>query len=127
VVKVVSTEKVEVKVQLDEKVYHALEWYVRETSYWVCNDDKDKSISEYVADVVKEWLKMEAREPKDAIDCIKNELSLLLDLENKVEIPTAFYKYLEKIALKENKTVDQLVEETTYKFIKECEAGERAP
>jgi predicted DNA-binding antitoxin AbrB/MazE fold protein len=117
-----STEKVEVKVQFPEKVYHALEWYVRETSYWVSNDDKDKSISEYVADVVEEWLKMEAREPKDAIDYIKNELSLLLDLENKVEIPTAFYKHLEKIALKENKTVDQLVEEEIYKIIKGSKA-----
>jgi hypothetical protein len=50
------SETIEVKVQFPEKVYHALEWYVQETSYWVCNDDRDKSISEYVADVVKWWL-----------------------------------------------------------------------
>jgi hypothetical protein len=72
---------VEVKVRFPEKVYHALEWYVQETSYWVSNDKKDQAISEYVADVVKEWLKMEAREPKDAIDHIKSELCLLLDLK----------------------------------------------
>jgi len=116
------SEMVEVKVSFPAKVYHALDWYVRETSYWVSEDKRDQSISEYVADVVKEWLKMEAREPKDAIDCIKNELSLLLDLENKVEIPTAFYKYLEKIASKENKTVDQLVEEEIYRIIKGSKA-----
>lgn len=74
-------EMVEVKVQFPEKVYHALEWYVQETSYWVCNDKKDQSISEYVADVVKWWLEREAKEPTDAIDHIKRELCLLLDLE----------------------------------------------
>jgi len=75
------SEKVEIKVHLDEKVYHALDWYIQSTSYWVSNDNRDRSISEYIADVVEEWLKMEARNPQDAVDYIKRELCLLLDLE----------------------------------------------
>ena len=76
-------EVVEVKVKLPERTYRALEYYVPMTGYWVSNESKDESISEWIADAAKEWLKMEAREPKDAIDSIKRELNLILDIEEK--------------------------------------------
>ena len=47
-------------------------------------------------------------------------------MSKKIKIPIELYERLEKRALKENKTVDQLVEELTYEFIKECEAGGKA-
>jgi len=76
-----SNESVEIKIRLPLKVHDALTFYTRLTSYWVCNDDEDKSISEYVADIVEEWLKMEAREPQDAIEETKRILQEKLDLE----------------------------------------------
>jgi len=79
------SEIIEVKVQLPQKVHHALTFYVGLTDEWVSNEHKDEAISGYVAHIVEGWLKMEAREPQDAVECIKRELCLLLDLE--AEIP----------------------------------------
>jgi hypothetical protein len=81
VVKVVSTEKVEIKVQLDKKVHNALTFYVGVNDTWISNEHKDEAISGYVAHIVEEWMKMEARNPQDAVECITRELCLLLDLE----------------------------------------------
>ncbi|MCX6654308.1 MAG: hypothetical protein NTY03_04205 [Candidatus Bathyarchaeota archaeon] len=72
------SEKVEVKVQLDAKVYQALEWYLKHTSYWVGNDHLEESLSGYIADIVKEWLEMEATNPQDALESIKDEMKILL-------------------------------------------------
>ena len=71
------SETIEIKVKLPEKTYRALEWYVRQTRYWRDNDHESETISEYLADVAEEWLKMEADDPQDAVDAIKAEMQLL--------------------------------------------------
>jgi hypothetical protein len=75
------SETVEVKVQLPQKIYNTLTFYVGVNDEWISNEHKDEAISGYVAHIVEEWLKQEARNPQDAVDYIKRELCLLLDLE----------------------------------------------
>jgi hypothetical protein len=75
------TEKVKVEIELPEKIYNALEWYVRNTKYWVFNDHKDKSISQFCEYCVKWVLEAEANDPQMAYNFVRNELSEQLDLE----------------------------------------------
>lgn len=78
-VKVLSTDLIEVKVYLDKKVYQALEYYVRLTIHWAGNEHKDQAISGYVAHIAEKWLEMEAANPQDALEAIKDELQVLLE------------------------------------------------
>ena len=75
------SETVEVKVKLPQKIHNALTFYVGVNDEWISNEHKDEAISGYVAHVIEKWLKQEVREPRDAVECIKKELCLLLDLE----------------------------------------------
>ena len=66
---------VSVDLELDKDLYHALEWYVRTTQYWVSNDHKESSIKSFIEYCVKWVLKAEARDPQMAYDFIKDTMS----------------------------------------------------
>jgi hypothetical protein len=72
------SETVEVKVNLPKRTFWGLEWYVMQTSFWLDNDHLEQSLSDYVAYIIREWLGMEADEPKDARDFITQELKQIL-------------------------------------------------
>ena len=42
------------------------------------NDHLEESLSDYVADIVREWLNMKSEEPKEARDFISKELKQML-------------------------------------------------
>lgn len=69
----------EIKVKLDEKTGKAFDWYVMQTHFWGCNDQRQKSYEEYASYIIKNWLEMEKENPQDAITMIKDEMKLLLE------------------------------------------------
>jgi hypothetical protein len=79
------SDKVNVTVKLEKKVYRALEWYLPYTSYWVTNArevSKDQAISEWIAKVILENLEAEASKgAPSASDFIANELKSMLNVE----------------------------------------------
>ena len=75
------SKTIEFKVRLPMKVHDALDFYTRLTSEWISNEQEEEAISGYVAHIIEEWLKMEARDPKDAIEEIKRILQEKLDIE----------------------------------------------
>jgi hypothetical protein len=116
------SETVEVKVQLNRKVFEVLKYYIPLTSYGV-GLSFEEALSPWINECLKQDLEAETLSNcENAGEQIAENLKAMLDLENKVEIPAASYRHLEKIALKENKTVDQLVEEEVYKIIKGSKA-----
>ena len=77
------SETVEVKVQLDKKVYDALEWYVRNTGFWAGNNLKDQAISSWIACTVKDDLASEATGgAPTASDFLADELKIMLGIQD---------------------------------------------
>ena len=74
-------ETVELSVKLNKRIYEALSWYVRQTSYWISNDHEKESMNEIAAYAIEAYLDGQLADPVDAIDAIKNELRVQLDLE----------------------------------------------
>ena len=74
-------DKVKVEVEIPKGLYHAMDWYVQRTQFWVCNDHAERSHSEFILYCLGLQLEAEAENPQLANDLIKSEMKLLLDLE----------------------------------------------
>ena len=54
------------------QVFSALEWYVKHTHYWIGNDEKNRALNSFIVDIIKAYLRMEAENPIDARDWVKD-------------------------------------------------------
>ncbi len=54
--RVESDETIEVKVNIDKKLYDSLSWYVKQTGNWVNNKGIEEFLSEWMTDSVSIYL-----------------------------------------------------------------------
>ena len=54
--RVESADTIEVKVNLDKKLYDSLSWYVKQTGNWVNNKGIEEYLSEWMTDSVNIYL-----------------------------------------------------------------------
>jgi len=67
-----NMEPIKLELEIPALVWHALTYYMRHTSYWICNDYEENSAKTYIIDMVKTYLEMEATNPQDAYHQIKH-------------------------------------------------------
>ena len=72
-------ETVRLNIEIPEKLYDVFTWYLKKTSYWVCNDWEKKTVCDTINQLIKDYLEMEAGHPTDAEDCLKEEFKHKLD------------------------------------------------
>jgi len=71
-------DKVKVEVEIPEDLWPAFDWYVRQTQFWISNEDAPKSYSDFIVYCLRLQLEAEAESPQLAHDLIKSEMKLLL-------------------------------------------------
>ena len=76
------TETVKVEVELSQKHYDALDWYIRHTRFWISNDHEEESIKRFCTHAVEAILECEVDSGVPfAREMITSEMKLLLDLD----------------------------------------------
>jgi len=77
------TETVKVEVELSQKYYDALDWYIRSTRFWISNDHEEDSIKRFCRHAIEAFIESEVDSGVPfAREMITSELKLRLDLED---------------------------------------------